>query len=282
MIKVSDDGWGPMAGWLSAAEELDAYEGIWRGDGDAFRAIAEPLQPTLRRLACLYIDSTDRVDAVVLRTWESALGGLHLFHWHTPLATWIAKLTVGCGRRHATAHAPAVPRSPAEQEAPGPPDWSDLPWGARWLHAGATLTSALAALPTSLHEVVHGRDIEQWPPQRVCDVFGLPRTTYQQRLHRAHIRLHDSLAPLVGQTGPSPHRPAQIAAITAWLNQRVDDHPEPLDPRVLEIFQRWAPRRPLAWTGLSQWLRGSSPPRWPLTEPAGAPRRRRARTRFGW
>lgn len=248
-----------MTGWLSAAEELDAYEGIWRGDADAFRAIAEPLQPTLRRLVCLYIDSTDRADAAVLHTWESALRGLHMFRWHTPLATWIIKLTVGFGRTHATAHPAAAPPSVSEQEVPGPPDWSDLPWGARWEHAGATLAAALPALPTPLREVVHGRDIEQWPPQRVCNVFGIPRTTYQQRLRRAHIRLHDALAPLVGQTGPSPHRPAQIAAITGWLNQRADDRPEPLDPRVLAIFQRWAPRHPITWTGLTHWLRGSSP-----------------------
>lgn len=57
-----------MTAWFSAAAELDAYEGIRRGDEDAFRAVAEPLQPTLRRLASLYVDSETHADAVVLRT----------------------------------------------------------------------------------------------------------------------------------------------------------------------------------------------------------------------
>lgn len=242
-----------MTAWLSAAEELDAYEGIRDGDADAFRAIAEPLQPTLRRLARLYVDSSAGADALVLRTWESALRGLHMFHWHTPLATWIAKGTVTFGRTQNTTAPPSAPPPPIPapaQEVAGPPDWSDLPWAARWQHAPATLTHTIAALPTDLREVLHGRDLEQWPPQRVRDVFGLPRTTYQQRLRCAHTRLHDALAPLIRQTGPSPHHAAQIAAITGWLNQRLHTRPEPIDPHTLAIFQHWVATRQRAWTRL--------------------------------
>lgn len=239
-----------MNAWLSAAAELDAYEGIRRGDEAAFRALAEPLQPTLRRLASLYVGSETRADAVVVRTWTLALRGLHMFAWRSPLATWIAGITVASGRAHDVRVSAPVPRpitSAPGREVAGPPDWSDLPWGERWTQAEATLADALAGLPAAQREVVHGRGIEQWPPSRVCGVFGLPAATYERLLTDGHLRLHDALALLVGQPGPNPHRPAQIAAITQCLAQLLDARPEQLDPRTVALFRRWSGRRHRGW-----------------------------------
>lgn len=246
-----------MTAWLPAAAEMEAYEGIRRGDEDAFRALAEPLQPTLRRLAGLYVDSGTCARAMVLRTWRSALRGLQMFAWHTPLATWIARITVASGRAHDVRAAGQVPRPNTPEpvrEVVGPPDWSDLPWSERWEQAGATLADALAALPVDQREVVQGRDLEQWPSRRVCDVFGLPEATYELLIVEAHTRLHDALASLVGQAGPGPDRTAQIAAITRWLNQRLDARPEQLDPRALRVFHHWSATRQTRWRRLMPWL----------------------------
>lgn len=235
-----------MTAWLPAAVAVEAYEGIRRGDEDAFRVVAGPLEPTLRRLAGLYVDSGTRADAIVLRTWRSALRGLHMFAWHTPLATWIARITVASGRAHVAGTRPStpLPRTPEPVlEVVGPSDWSDLPWGGRWADARATLADALALLPVDEREVIHGRDVEQWPPRRVCEVFGLPEATYERRLVKGHIQLHDELALQVGQQGSNPHRAAQIAAITGWLNQRLDARPDQLDPRTVVLFRRWSTAR---------------------------------------
>lgn len=232
--------------WLSAAAELDLYEGIRRGEAAAFTALAEPLQPTLRRLAELYVDSRSRADAVVLHSWEVALGGLDMFRWHTPFATWVAGITVGFGRAHETG---ASTLSPSTREISGPEDWSDLPWGGRWEQAGSTLAEAFAALPMDQREAIHGRDVEQWPHWRVCDVFGLPEATYRHLLSQARASLHGALGPLVGQRSASPHRAAQIAAITRWLNTRAQESPEQLDPRTLAVFRRWSATRHGGWRG---------------------------------
>jgi DNA-directed RNA polymerase specialized sigma24 family protein len=232
--------------WLSEAVELEAYEGIRRGDEEAFRLLAQPLNPTLRRLAGLYLASAPAADESVLHTWGVTLRGLSMFRWHTPLATWVAGIAVGSGRAHVGRAGRRQPASAAprlDRKLPGPDDWSDLPWGARWEPAGARLARTLAALPTPELEVLHGRDGEQWPPRRVCDVFGLPEVTYELLLANAHAQLLRALGLLVGQPEPSPHDDARIAALSRWLARRVDDRPEPLDPRVITVFRRWSATR---------------------------------------
>jgi DNA-directed RNA polymerase specialized sigma24 family protein len=249
-----------MTGWLPRTAELDAFEGIRRGEEDAFRALAEPLQPSLRRLARLYVEPDAHVDAVVLRGWSLALGGVDMFRWHTLFATWIAGITVAVGRAHTTgvgAAAPAPITSAWPGEVLGPADWSDLPWSARWEQAGSTLVGALAALPLDQREVVHGREVERWPARRVCDVFGLPEAAYEQLLAEARTRLRDALGCLVGQVEPGSHRDAQIAAVSGWLGQRLDDRPEPLDPRAVAVFHRWSATRHRGWKRLGRRWRTS-------------------------
>lgn len=246
-----------MTGWLPEAVESDAYEGIRRGDVDAFRLLAEPLQPTLRRLAGLYVDSETSAEAVVRHSWDVALHGLDMFRWRTPLATWVTGITVAFGRTHhgraEAARLPQITHVPA-RELPGPENWSDLPWGPRWEQAGATLVRTLAALPIEQREVIHGRDMEQWPPRRVCDVFGLPDVAYRRLLTEARTQLHGALALLIGQTGPTEHRDAQLAAITGWLNRRLDSRPEPLDPHLVAVFRRWSATRHRGWRRFSHRL----------------------------
>ena len=238
-----------MTGWLPEGAELAAYEGLRRGDERAFRLLAEALHPALLRLARLYVSTDAKADKLVLRTWREALRGLSMFRWQSPLATWVARITVAAGRVHEdrkgrdgreTAALPAdiapVPHGPV----PGPRDWSDLPWSARWEHAGDMLRAALASLPTAELEVVHGRDVEQWPERRVCDVFGLTEESYERLLDTAHGRLHQALAAVVGERDPGPYGEAQMAALSRWLGERNQPRPQPLDPRVVATFRRWS------------------------------------------
>lgn len=216
--------------------------------------LAEPLQPTLRRLAGLYVDSAARADAIVLHSWEVALRGPDMFRWHTPYATWVAGIVVAFGRRSAPGSVPSgsVGWPSAGRQRHGPGDWSDLPWSARWEGAGATLARTLATLPTREREVIHGRDVERWPRRRVCDVFGLLEVTYEQQLAGGHRRLHEALALLVGQSGPSEHHAAQLAATARCLTQRSDARSELLDPRAVEVFRRWSTSRTAGWRRLAR------------------------------
>lgn len=273
----SGGGTAETIAWLPEAVELEAYEGIRHGDEDAFRLLAEPLQPTLRRLAGLYVGSPARADAIVLHSWEIALRGPDMFRWHTPYATWIAGIVVAFGRRSAPPAGRADPTlwSPAAGHRRGPEDWSDLPWSARWEGAAATLAEALTTLPTGELEVIHGRDVEGWSQRQVCDVFGLLEVTYEQRLASGHGRLHAALAHLVGQTGVSERHAAQLAATARCLTQRSTAHPEPLDPRAVDVFRSWSASRTAGWRrrrsrGRAD-ARGTAPP---LSGPGGPGGRR--------
>jgi DNA-directed RNA polymerase specialized sigma24 family protein len=237
-------------------QELDAFEGIRLGDEDAFRAIAVPLQPHLRRLARLYV-APDQLDEVVRRSWATALAGHEMFRWQTPLATWIAGFTVAHGRADLAAHPRALALAPPTSRRPltpaGPDDWSDLPWSARWAGVGTRLADALDALPIAGREVVHGSDEERWPDRRVCDVFGLTAATHAALLGDAHHRLHAAVAVHLGTAAATDvsRRTDQVRAIRRWLGQR----PAPstdgtLDPATLAVFRRWAASRDRRWSRL--------------------------------
>lgn len=241
-------------GWLSAEAEAAAYEGIRRGDEAAFRAVAQPLQPVLRRLAGLSVSAPDQVDRILARTWAGQLRALDRFQWHTPFATWIAKSTVAHARAVAAPapHPPgSSPRTPSIT-VPGPSDWSDLPWSARWEDAPETLATAHAALPLPLREVVFTSDVERWPLRRACDVLGLPEPAYARLLDEGRACLRDALAALVGEPARTgPHWRAQIeqtaraAGLLAWPpNHR--DHGR-LAPATVKVFRRWRAARVPAW-----------------------------------
>lgn len=245
--------------WLPAATEAEAYEGIRQGVEAAFRTVAQPLQPVLRRLAGLAVPSPATVDEIVVRTWAGALRGLDMFRWNTPFATWIAQGTVA--HAHAAAartswrSAPAEPLLPARHRptAPGPADWSDLPWSARWDDALPTLEAVLPTLPLARREVVVTRDVERWPTRRACDVLGLPEVVQERRLAEGRRHLRDALARLVDEPDDSPHLPAQIertADALRLLGWPPDDGPQELDPDVVRVFRRWRAGRIPVWRRL--------------------------------
>lgn len=257
----------PARAWLSSTEEANAYEGIRRGDEAAFRAIAEPLQPVLHRLSELIVRSSDDAEAIIVETWAATLPGLDMFRWHTPFATWVARMVVAKSRAR-VAFRPDATRTdrvgshPATPPAPGPPDWSDLPWSARWQDALPTMRAAQAALPLPQREVVHVRDVEQWPVGRICDVLGLPKVEYERLLAQGRRRLRDSLAPLVGASHDDPHAQAQTARTAAVLRAAnwPPDIAEPsLDRRTIVAFRRWRAGRVPAWRRVCERLPLVSP-----------------------
>lgn len=239
-------GRGAPSAWLPPGAEAEAYEGLRNGDESSFVALAEPLQPVLQRRAAIAVAARADAQAIVVRTWELALGGLETFRWQTAFATWVAGITVGQARAcpllpsvHPSRAGPSIP------QPPGPPTWDDLPWGARWADAMTVLQHAVRVLPYAQREVIHTRDIEGWPVRRVCDVLGLPEATCQRLLAEAREQLRGALSPLVGGPDGEDVRPAQTAAVVRCAQGLLDARAEPLDPRVVTVFRRWrrGPRR---------------------------------------
>lgn len=257
----------PVRSWLPFTEEANAYEGMRRGDEAAFRAIAEPLQPVLHRLSELIVGPSEDPEAIIVETWTAALPGLDMFRWHTPFATWVARLVVAKSRAR-VAFRPDGPRTeqfePGEPAPPaaGPPDWSDLPWSARWQGALPTTREAQAALPLPQREVVHVRDVEQWPVGRICDVLGLPEVEYERLLAEGRGRIRGSLVALVGAPHDDPYRQAQMARTAAAVRTAhwpLDAAEASLDRRTIAAFRRWADGRVPVWQRVCSWRVRATP-----------------------
>lgn len=231
--------------WQPAAVEAEAYEGIRRGDEHAFRLVAEPLQPALEGLARVAVGSEAEVAEVVRHAWASALRGIDLFRWHTPFASWVAHGAVVHARGLARPDVAWTPRA-ATRVVPGPRDWDDLPWAARWDQALPTLQAAWSALPLPLREVTWALDVERWPLDRARDVLGWPAAVCERRVTEARGRLCNALAILVGDDD-ARHRNAQVGHLrrTMTLLAPPEDTTAGLPPDVLTTFRRWqASRRP--------------------------------------
>lgn len=239
------------SGWLPPDVEARAYEAIRHGDEVGFRTVAVPLQPVLRRLAGLSQPDPDEVDALVAHSWRVVLRALDRFCWHTPFATWVARITIAHCRAHAvTDHSdlPVVVAGP--RAAPGPPDWSDLPWGARWEGVLPVLGASLQALPLPQREVVHAHDVERWPRRRVCDVLALPEEAEARLLTAGRRTMRDVLARWVGDTDhvhltAQADRTAAILPQLVWSEDR--DAPQQLDARTLRAFRGWRRARTTGW-----------------------------------
>lgn len=228
-----------------------------QGHEGAFRLIAQPLQPILRRLAGLTTSSPDDARRLMADTWTRAFHAIDMFTWHTPLATWVASGLVVRGRaRRAPWRPPSAPREPSRRrvaEATGPCDWSDLPWGPRWEQALPLLVDAQDRLPPTTREVLHTHDIEAWPVQRGCDVLGLPVVCYTELVVSGHRRLHRTLAAAVGRDDDG--RDAQLARVGVALRHLygpLEPGDEPVDPLTLAAFRGWDRDRTPAWRRLAR------------------------------
>lgn len=239
-------------GWLSAADELVAYNGIRAGDEAGFRLVAEPLQPVLRRLAGLTTTSPVEAREVVVATWRGALRSIGMFWWSTSFATWLARATVERGRSRASRPgAEALPRPVRgfRRPAPGPVDWSDLPFSARWDGALEVLATTQASMPLELREVLHVSAVERWPRARSCQVLGLPADTFDRLLEDAQRQLVDALAWFIGDDASSAmhERMEHVAAALRMLTAPTADDAEPLDPDVVAVFRDWRAEHVPTW-----------------------------------
>lgn len=265
----------------TAARELAWYEGLRGGRRAAFASLATELHPVLGDLALASTQEEAAARRLVRHTWAVALPGLDLFAWRCSLRAWVAGLLVGLahplevpgpgGSRDAVgAREPRPRRDPR----PGPGDWADLPWGARWGDAAwETLQGQRRELPLVQRQVVVLADVHRWDSRDAADALGLTAWRYGRVLGSARAALHDGLAGLVGD-GDRTCRHDRIAALGSIVpgpssGQRAASCPgcatlarrwQPVatllaapatrsaaapDPELLALFRRWrAARRP--------------------------------------
>lgn len=198
-------------------EDLRFIERLRAGDEVAFMSLVDRLQPTMLRVARMYVSSQTVAQDVVQEAWLGVLQGLDRFQGRSSLRTWILRIVSNIAKTRGQREARSVPFASLtgeDLEAPAfdpdrflgqgedgaghwstmPPDWRGVPEDR--LLASETLAAvraAIAALPPMQAEVIRLRDVLGWTSEEVRNALDLTETNQRVLLHRARAKVRRAL-----------------------------------------------------------------------------------------
>jgi RNA polymerase sigma-70 factor (ECF subfamily) len=190
-------------------------ERLIAGDETTFMILVEQHQPTMLRLAQMYVSSRAVAEEVVQEAWIGILRGLPAFEGRSSLRTWMYKIVTNVAKTRGVREGRSLPFSAlgeadddpvdpswfqgAGDPYPGgwrafPDDWRGIPEDR--LLGRETLdhiSRALDAMPPAQAEVVRLRDVLGWSSDEVCNALDLSETNQRVLLHRGRSRIRREL-----------------------------------------------------------------------------------------
>ena len=205
-----------MVGTASSSEDLSLVERLLAGDEAAFMHLVDQLQPTMLRIARMYVSTTAVAEEVVQDAWLGVLRGLRSFEGRSSLRTWIFRILTNIaktrGQREGRSlpftslagddlDAPAVDPSRFDPPDGGrghwstlPDDWSGIPEERLLGHETLDVVGrAIASLPPMQAEVIRLRDALGWTSEEVRNALDLTETNQRVLLHRARAKVRSAL-----------------------------------------------------------------------------------------
>jgi len=207
----------------SASEaDLALVRALRAGDETAFMMLVERYQPSMLRIARMYVSTRAVAEEVVQDAWVGVLKGIGGFEGRSSLRTWILRILVNTAKTRGQRESRSVPFSSVwAAEADGPsvePDrfrpvgqewaghWADAPasWDAvpedRLLSSEtlARVGEAISTLPPSQAEVIRLRDVLGWTSAEVCNALDISETNQRVLLHRARAKVRRALEGYLG------------------------------------------------------------------------------------
>jgi RNA polymerase sigma-70 factor (ECF subfamily) len=200
----------------AAAAEAQLLEALRSGDEGAFTALVREYQPSLVRVARMFVSSQAAAEEVAQETWLGVLNGLDRFEGRSSLRTWIFRILTNIAKTKAVRDGRTLPFSalqdPARvpeaavdadrfldsEHARWPGHWAakPTPWPEDALVAAETrerLAEAIEALPATQRAVISLRDIEGWSSEEVRNALDLSETNQRVLLHRARSKVRAAL-----------------------------------------------------------------------------------------
>jgi RNA polymerase sigma-70 factor (ECF subfamily) len=195
--------------------EEKLVESLRAGDEDAFRRLVREYQPSLVRVARIYVPTQAAAEEVAAETWLAVLNGLDRFEGRSSLRTWIFRILTNIAKTRAVRDGRTLPFSaldpgrvpeaavdadrfldPEHPRWPG--HWAVKPeaWPEDALLAAETrdrLAEAIEALPATQRAVISLRDIEGWSSEEVRNALDLSETNQRVLLHRARSKVRAAL-----------------------------------------------------------------------------------------
>lgn len=211
----------------TSQEDLALLAALRAGDEAAFTTLVRRYNPSMLRVALMYVHDRAVAEEVVQDAWLGVLRGLDSFEPRASLKTWIFRILVNRAKTSAQREGRSIPFSAAssaedegdepavaperfrtEDSANGPAGWWSAPpgeWGRspeELLLAAETrsyLDRAVATLPPHQREVITLRDVEGLSASEVCNILGITEMNQRVLLHRARSKVRQALERYVTQ-----------------------------------------------------------------------------------
>jgi RNA polymerase sigma-70 factor, ECF subfamily len=206
----------------AAAAEAQLLDALRAGDEDAFRELVREYNPSLVRVARIYVPTQAAAEEVAQETWLGVLNGLSRFEGRSSLRTWIFRILTNIAKTRAKRDGRTLPFSalsdpgrvpeaavdadrflgPEHPRWPG--HWALKPeaWPEDALLAAETrerLAEAIEGLPAAQRAVISLRDIEGWSSEEVRNALDLSETNQRVLLHRARSKVRAALESYLDQ-----------------------------------------------------------------------------------
>ncbi len=201
----------------AAAADLALIRRLRTGDEDAFMELVLALQPSMVRVARMYVSSDAVAEEVVQDAWVGVLKGLDRFEGRSSLRTWIFRILTNIAKTRGQREGRSVPFAALagdDLEAPAwdaasflgpwsdrPGVWSSLPHDWRGLpedrllsaETRAVVAEAIEELPPLQSAVIRLHDVAGWSSEEVRNALDLTETNQRVLLHRARAKVRRAL-----------------------------------------------------------------------------------------
>jgi RNA polymerase sigma-70 factor, ECF subfamily len=201
---------------VASEADLALLAALRAGDETAFMMLVDRYQPSMLRIARMYVSTRAVAEEVVQEAWLGVLRGLDSFEGRSSLRTWIFRILTNIAKSRGQREARSAPFSSVwstDDEDPLELDrffpeghgsaggWSrpPAPWEtepeARLLSREtlARVAAAIEALPPTQREVIRLRDVLGWSSDEVRNALDLSETNQRVLLHRARAKVRRAL-----------------------------------------------------------------------------------------
>jgi RNA polymerase sigma-70 factor (ECF subfamily) len=207
---------------VAGSAEAQLLEALRAGDEAAFAQLVREYQPSLVRVARIYVSTQAAAEEVAAETWLAVLNGLDRFEGRSSLKTWIFRILTNIAKTRAQRDGRTLPFSALQDPGrvpeaaldadrflgPEHPRWPGHwavrpePWPEDALVAAETqavVAEAIEALPPAQRAVISLRDVEGWSNEEVRNALELSETNQRVLLHRARSKVRRALESYLGE-----------------------------------------------------------------------------------
>jgi RNA polymerase sigma-70 factor, ECF subfamily len=207
---------------VAGSAEAQLLEALRAGDEAAFAQLVREYQPSLVRVARIYVSTQAAAEEVAAETWLAVLNGLDRFEGRSSLRTWIFRILTNIAKTRGQRDGRTLPFSALQDPGrvpeaaldadrfldPEHPRWPGHwavrpePWPEDALVAAETqalVAEAIEALPPAQRAVISLRDLEGWSSEEVRNALELSETNQRVLLHRARSKVRRALESYLGE-----------------------------------------------------------------------------------